>query len=205
MSICERCGKEMPANASVCPYCGTASSISRSGMGVPKEYEQPPSTYSSPAYAQGYGPQPLYSQPQPAYSQQQVYSTPPVGYPPVSVNVTIGAPVTPVMPVASSGGNTGAMVAEILLNLFLGIYGVGWLMAGETTTGVILLICSFFLYWPIMVLGAVFTLGLGLLCLGPLAIGGIILNAILLNNTIKRKTSYVLLQQVQQVQMMPPR
>ena len=68
-------------------------------------------------------------------------------------------------------------------------------MSGETTIGVILLICTFVLYWPIMLLGIIFTLGLGLFCLGPLAIGAIILNAILLNNTLKQKAAQVVMMQ----------
>ena len=208
MMICERCGKEMPDTAAVCPSCGTASSFARSGTATPTDYGQPSSAYPPSSYAQGYGQQPLYTPPQPDYAPQQnygqSYNVPPAAYPPVSVNVNIGAPIVPVTPVASPG-NSGAIIAEVLLNLFLGIYGVGWLMAGETTTGIILLVCGIFLYWPIMVLGTIFTLGIGLLCLGPLAIGAIILNAILLNNTIKRKSAYILVQQVQQVQTLPPR
>jgi hypothetical protein len=119
-------------------------------------------------------------------------------YQPISVNINMQAPMVPV----ASSSNSGATVVEVLLTIFLGIYGIGWLMAGETTTGIILLICSFLLYWPIMILGTIFTLGIGLACLVPLAIGAIILNAILLSNTIKRKTAYIL---VQPVQVYPPR
>jgi len=98
--------------------------------------------------------------------------------------------------------NSGALIAEILLSVFVGIYGVGWLMAGETTTGIILLICSFVVYWPIMILGTIFTFGIGLLCLGPLAIGAIIVNAILLNNLLNRKAAQVVMVQANP---MPPR
>lgn len=204
MIICERCGKEMPDTASICPSCGTASSFARPDTGFSNDYGQPPTSYSSPDYAPRYGPQLSYPPQQPGYTQQQGYQVPPAMYPPVSVNVTIGTPVIPVVPVVpvTSSGNSGAIVAEVLLNLFLGIYGVGWLIAGETTTGIILLICSFFLYWPIMILGTIFTVFVGLLCLIPLAIGGIIFNAILLSNTIKRKNTYILMQQVQTI---PPR
>ena len=92
-----------------------------------------------------------------------------------------------------SSKNDGALVVEIILSLF-GIFGVGWLMAKETTVGTILLICSFFIYWPILILGTIFTFGLGLLCLGPLTIGAIILNALLLNSNLNRKaTEFVVL------------
>jgi hypothetical protein len=98
--------------------------------------------------------------------------------------------------------NSGALIAEILLSLFVGTYGVGWLMAGETTTGIILLICSFVVYWPFMILGTIFTLGIGLICLGPMAIGAIIVNAILLNNLLNRKAAQMVMVQANS---MPPR
>jgi hypothetical protein len=98
--------------------------------------------------------------------------------------------------------NSGALIAEILLSLFVGTYGVGWLMAGETTTGIILLICSFVVYWPFMILGTIFTLGIGLICLGPMAIGAITVNAILLNNLLNRKAAQMVMVQANS---MPPR
>ncbi len=201
MIICERCGKEMPDTAAICPSCGTATSIARSGTGTSAEYGQPPFSYPPSGYGQGYGPQTFSSPSQPAYARQQYsqpYNVPPPMQPSISVNVNIAAPVM----APASTGNPGAIIVEVLLNVFLGIYGVGWLMAGETTTGIILLICSILLYWPIMILGAIFTVGLGLICLVPLAIAALITNPILLNNTIKRKTAYIL---VQPVQTIPPR
>jgi hypothetical protein len=197
----------MPETTVVCPSCGTVSSTSRSGVHNPTSYSQnPPSSYS-----QGYGPQhqqqQFYPPSQPEYQSQPGYASQP-GYgqpynamypqPQVAVNINMTMPTTQ----PTSAGNTGAIIVEVLLNLFLGIYGVGWLMAGETTTGIILLICSILLYWPILILGTIFTLGIGLICIGPLAIGAVILNVIHLNNTIKRKTAYVL---VQPVQTFPPR
>ena len=90
---------------------------------------------------------------------------------------------------ASTKNNT-LLTIEVMLSLF-GIYGIGWLMAGETTIGVILLICSFVIYWPLLILIAVFTLGLGLACDFPLGIAAIIINAILLNNTLNRKAAQI--------------
>jgi hypothetical protein len=113
---------------------------------------------------------------------------------PVNVFVSNAPPAT--------NKNSGALVAEILLSLFVGIYGVGWLMAGETTTGIILLICSFFVYWPFMILGTIFTLGIGLICLVPMAIGAIIVNAVLLNNLLNRKAAQMVMVQANS---MPPR
>lgn len=102
----------------------------------------------------------------------------------------------PRMGATFSNKNDGALVAEIILSLF-GLFGIGWLMAGETTVGVILLICSVIIYWPIMILGTIFTFGIGLLCLGPIAIAAIIVNIILLNNVLNRKAAKFV--------VMPPR
>jgi hypothetical protein len=199
MITCERCGKEMPDNAAICPSCGTASSLSQPG--APTDYGyNPPSSPSSYTSGYGYGQQQMYAPPQPGYSPQppgynpqptygQPYNTLPPVYSAVSVNVNTSS--------TTSSTNTAALIVEILLNLFTGIYGVGWLMAGETTLGVVLLICSIVLYWPIMVVGTIFTIGLGLFCLIPLSIGAIILNAIMLNNAIKRKNTVVMVQSVQ--------
>ncbi len=199
MILCERCGKEMPDNAAICPACGTASSISRPGMSTPTDYGYNPPSSPPPNYTAeyGYGQQQMYMPPQAGYSPQPTYgqpsyNTPPAMYSSVSVNVNASSSTT--------STNSAALIVEILLNIFTGIYGVGWLMAGETTTGIILLICSLVLYWPVLVVGTIFTLGLGLFCLIPLTIGAIILNAILLNNTIKRKNTYV---QVQSIQNFP--
>ena len=116
-------------------------------------------------------------------------------YQPGAINVTIVNP--------PADKKDGALIAEILLSLF-GIFGVGWLIGGETTIGIILLVCSFFIYWPIMILGTLFTFGLGLICLGPLAIGSIILNALLLNNRLKRKAAQYVTVQAQHMPMPPP-
>ncbi len=191
MMTCERCGKEIPDNIAICPNCGTVTSAA---SGKPKPTTQfgpypgghvdvPPKAEYGQGYAphQGYPPPPLqeYRPQQQAYGYGQPYNAPPM-YQPAIVNVNIINPPPT---------NNTPVIVEVLLSLFLGIYGVGWLMAGETTVGVILLICSILLYWPILIIGIIFTFGLGLFCLGPLAIGAIILNAVLLNNKLKQKAA----------------
>jgi hypothetical protein len=116
-------------------------------------------------------------------------------YPPGAINVTIVN--------SPPDKKDGALVAEIILSLF-GVFGVGWLIGGETAIGIVLLVCSFVLYWPVMILGTLFTFGLGLICLGPLAIGSIILNALLLNNRLNRKATQYVMVQSQQMPMPPP-
>src|SRR5262249_32599608 len=45
--------------------------------------------------------------------------------------------------------HTAAVVMEVLLSIF-GVFGVGWCMAGKWGRGITLLICSFVIYWPII-------------------------------------------------------
>src|SRR5437764_9566160 len=140
--ICERCGKELADSAVICPSCGT---VTRSGgTSVPPRpggYTQyPGSEYSDPhdqpmpTYEQGYAPRqnftapppPNYRPPQPNFGYQQAYNPPPM-YSPGPINVTVVNNYT-----EPDQKNSGALLTEIILSLF-GIYGVGWLIAGETT------------------------------------------------------------------------
>jgi len=205
----------MADNAVICPVCGTlraqAPQPRAEGYATQQEANPPYEYYqqNNPrGYQEGYAPplpqpnqQSYHGYPPPPQQPNYGYAPPYTGYAVPNINVTVinNAPT-------SSGSNDGALVAEILLSL-LGIFGVGWLIAGETTTGVILLVCSIFLYWPIMFFGTLVTGGAGLLCLGPLMIAAIITNALLLNNAIKRKgTPFVFVQQppMQMPQQMPP-
>jgi len=86
--------------------------------------------------------------------------------------------------------NNSALIAEIIFSL-IGLFGIGWIIAGETVIGVILLLCSIFIYWPIMILGTIFTFGYGLICLGPISIAGIIINTLALNAVLNRKASSI--------------
>lgn len=206
---CEGCGKEISANAAICPSCGTVVQPPTSyGRYSSREYDDP---QPAPTYEQGYTP-PLNSEPfgaaafppppkqEPGYGPAYYAST---AYQPQPgpINVTVVNTFT----TSSSNTNKGALLAEIFLSLF-GIYGVGWLIAGETTVGVILLICSFALIWPLAIMIAIFTLGFGIIfCNLPLAIGGIVLNAILLNNALNRKAKLASYTTVQSQQQMPPR
>src|SRR6266487_1825766 len=205
--ICERCGKEISANTAICPSCGTVV--------------QPPTTYGQysskeygddqpiPTYDHGISPQVDFEAPHSA-----IYSSPPkqdfgygpsynarTAYQPGTINVTVVNNFN----TSSSKNNSGALLAEIFLSLF-GVYGVGWIIAGETTIGVVLLVCSFVLIWPLAIMIAIFTLGFGIFfCDLPLAVGFIVLNAVLLNNALHRKARLASYSTVQTQQEMPPR
>ncbi len=203
--ICERCGKDISETAAICPSCGTLTSGARP-IGQPPTQHGPYSTgtYDKPesTYAQGYAPRQDYAPPpqsnyapppQSNYQYGQSYAPP--RFQPGGINVSVYNNYTPPQK------NNGALIAEIILSLF-GIYGVGWLIAGETTIGVLLLIGSLVLYLPIAILGIVFTLGLGIVCVGPVSIALIIINALLLNNALNRKAAQQIT--IIQAQQMPP-
>ncbi len=144
MTICERCGKEVPDTLTFCPACGTLIPPGRSSK---QQAEQSiANAFNNTAFGSNY------------------------------------------IPVRSTKNNT-PLIVEILLNLFLSLYGVGWLLAGEIRVGVILLIGSFVVYWPALIFGILFTFGLGIFSFGALSLGLVILNAILLNNYLNRKAS----------------
>lgn len=211
--ICERCGNDMLENTTVCPVCGALTAKARAKLepatsygpyppeisGEPIDYEQ---SYEHGYAAQATPPLPTLdypfvpSRPQsPPYGQFSPHQQlPHNNYMPPSYSYTAYAQQVN-FTIVNTGKNEGALIAEILCSLF-GIFGIGWLIGGETTIGTVLLIGSFLLYWPLILGITIMTFGLGLLCLGPLAIGTIILNALLLNSKLKRKAS--------QYYMMPP-
>jgi hypothetical protein len=137
-------------------------------------------------------PTPLLSTPvTPVVPEVASYAPPPQAYmPPPSGPVPGPVPALPPAPMYRNyyGGyqqgrpehssRTAAIVVETILDLF-GIYGVGWLIAGETTTGIILLVASF-LWWSVAVLITIFTVGIGLICIVPLDLIFLLLSVILL-------------------------
>ena len=203
--FCDRCGKEIASTATYCSFCGmptehevqyTLPSTYRVQQGPPQDDLS--SFGGPPLYQAGYSavPPPLHQGGYIPFPQQ----TP--GYAPASY--TSFAPQGNIAVIQHTGSD-GPLIAEIVLSLF-GIFGIGWIIGGETTTGVILLLCSIFIYWPMMILGTLFTFGIGLICLGPLAIGAIILNAILCNQALKRRAARLIVVQSAppQMPMQPP-
>lgn len=203
MKTCERCGQLLPDQTMYCPVCGTmtstaqgsseslASSAAESGQQLFtgfEEYTPPP----PPAYERNYAAnreqatrysnsgeqawQQASSTAEQAAGQGYSHSRAQHGVP-ASIRIFNTNVATP-------------LFVEILASFFLGLYGVGWIMAGETATGIILLIASVVIYWPLIIFALVITVltfGLALFCFGPFAVGAIFLNAYLLNNTLKRK------------------
>jgi hypothetical protein len=187
--ICQRCGNDLPENSSICPRCGSAT-------GSARQSAQPPTSYGQfPRHDVG-------AHPSDQRDGPHFISSPNAGTPPPPPQQAGPLPVrgTPLYYQAQAGytpfthnpssalKRDTALVAEFILSLF-GLFGVGWLIAGSTVTGIILIICSVFIYWPLMIGGVILTRGIGLLCLGPLAIGAIILNTLLLAMVLRRKAA----------------
>ena len=105
----------------------------------------------------------------------RVVPTGPVPVPPFSSPLSF--------PPAFSQTAGSALLLEILLNC-LGVYGVGWLLSGNTMVGVLLLVGSLVL-WPLMGLLILLTLGFALLFVAPLALGLIVCNTILLSKATR--------------------
>lgn len=79
---------------------------------------------------------------------------------------------------------TLAIVLEVVCGLF-GLFGIGWLVSGNTQTGVILLVGG--LIWDaIAVTIAIFTFGIAFLCIGPINLAILITSTIILNNQLKQ-------------------
>jgi len=134
------------------------------------------------------------------------------GYGPQAMNYQAFAPQSsqfiPVVPVMVVGQThmkrENAVLLEVILSLF-GVFGIGWLAGGETTIGIILLICSFVIYMPLLFLGTILTFGVGVLCLGPLAIVAIIINGVLCSKMLKRREARLMfMQQPSMVHVPPP-
>ena len=132
--------------------------------------------------AGGYMPPPGYMPPAPILPPSPNYgnygSYPQPGPPPGMLMVPTTQP--------DQSTRTAAIIVEVILDLF-GIYGVGWLIAGETTTGILLLVGSF-IWWAVASIGVLFTAGIGLICVLPLNIVFLLLSVILLSQRTAPRT-----------------
>ena len=114
-------------------------------------------------------------------------SSPPEEPPPPQPSAGYAAPLQPVAgayvaPQARPVNTTPVIVEAILA--FFGIYGVGWLIAGETTIGIVLLIAGF--VWDAIFVVAAFTV-IGLCCVVPLQLIFVALSAFQLNNRLRMR------------------
>jgi hypothetical protein len=184
--LCERCGHEIAGNSSsvLCPICGTVIK-NRAGVQSVDSYvlssqndagEQSISVSASLPTSQ------TALQPSMQSNGCKVEYADWTHFASDAINAHVMADFTSAYP------DGKALVVEFILSL-LGIFGIGWLLVGKTRIGFLLLACSILIYWPMMILGTLFTLGFGLMCLGPLAVSCVICNALLLNVCLKRKVA----------------
>ena len=182
--ICERCGHEITGNTSsvLCPICGTVvkkparAQLSGSYVQSSQNYPSGQAVFSPGGSPTSQTASQSYTQSSNNGSEYTVRS--------FRVTDTINAPT--MAGFASTSSYDKALMVEFILSL-LGIFGIGWLLAGETIVGFLLLAASILVYWPMMILGTLVTLGFGLMCLGPLAVTCVICNTLLLNICLKRK------------------
>ncbi|WP_069801503.1 hypothetical protein [Thermogemmatispora onikobensis] len=181
MSRCEHCGYDSPHHVAICPVCGSVTTASgdytpAGDSGVLGGTGEPFSYYNASSWSSSNPGSYTDPWPQQASSSYNVYSQP------QQINVTIMQPQKEVAP----------LIVELLLSLLLNIYGVGWLMVGETLPGVLLLVGSIVLVWPLMVVSLIFWP----ICCGiKLAlIVGLVINSVLLNNHLDRQAARRLLQ-----------
>jgi hypothetical protein len=188
MTTCERCGNDVPDNLAICPNCGTVTLQATDNISPATSYGSNPDNYYSqpPIDAENIEQDYVnphsqdYNIPQQNYNYGQSYNAPPI-YQQTHFSFTV-----------FNLSNNTPLIVELLLSIFLGIFGIGWLMAGEVAIGIILLVCSLFIYVPLLIISifiAFFTFGFSLFCTGPMVIGAIVLNAILLNTKLKRKAA----------------
>ena len=88
-----------------------------------------------------------------------------------------------------------ALLVEVVLSLFIGIFGVGWLLVGNKRTGTFLLVTSLIFYAPLLFVSyalAYSSYGLSILCTGPFITGAIALNAFILHKTMQYKARQLL-------------
>ena len=203
MTVCERCGKEIPEQRTICPSCGT--SLEETQVGREAVSDHPPEPTQEKTHAFPFDS--LYEEyiPQLAPIYERNYAAHPINpHGTSSAETPSGEQEKPAsaMPAVSSYSpatlterffnvdtNT-PLVVEVLLSLFMGIFGVGWLLIGKKRTGTLLLTGSLICYLPLLIISyalAYFSYGLSILCTGPFVIGVVLLNAFMLHKAIKRK------------------
>jgi hypothetical protein len=130
----------------------------------PAEQMAPPASEAPPAYTPPPPPPVTYAPPMaPPAPQFQGY-----------------APVAPMM--APRREKTVPILLEVIPGLF-GLFGIGWLVSGYTSTGLLLLIGGL-VFDVVMGIITVFTLGIGFLCWGPLIVVIMIVSAVMLNRRL---------------------
>jgi zinc-ribbon domain len=193
MTVCTHCGKEIVEQRTSCPSCGTAlfeNQISGEAMtGSILPVQKNTKTFPFDSLYEEYIPQlaPLYERNYAARPTNPVDTSSQKASAPIP-NDSDPTPLT--LTERFFHVNTNApLIVEVLLSLFTGIFGVGWLLIGKKRAGTLLLTTSLIFYLPLLILSyalAYFSYGLSILCTGPFTIAAVLLNAFLLHKTMQR-------------------
>ena len=196
MTVCTHCGKEIVEQRTSCPSCGIAlfenqiSSEAITGSILPAQKNAKTLPFDS-LYVE-YIPQlaPLYERNYAARLTNPVDASSQKASAAIS-NDSVPTPVT--FTERFLHVNTNApLIIEVLLSLFTGIFGVGWLLIGKKRTGTFLLAISLIFYLPLLIISyglAFFSYGLSILCTGPFTIAVVLLNTFMLHKTMQRMRS----------------
>jgi hypothetical protein len=206
MTLCTQCGKEIAEERANCPSCGTSLSENHIGseampgsiLPVQKNKKTFPfdSLYEeyipqlAPIYERNYAARPT----KPVDTSSQEVSAGEQEKASTSIPNDSGMPAPARTPITFTErffrvNSNAPLIVEVLLSLFTGIFGVGWLLIGNKRTGTLLLATSLIFYLPLLILSyglAYFSYGLSLLCTGPFTIAAILLNAFMLHKTMQR-------------------
>ncbi len=207
MIVCAQCGKEFAEQRTTCPSCGASlpgaqTSPDMEAMTRPilpgeksaklfpfdtlfEEYIP----QLAPIYERNYAARPAppvetMSQKVPVATQEKAPGPTLIDNPP-----DIPAPLT-VRERFFLINTKVSLIIEIVLSLFMGIFGVGWLLIGKKRTGTILLVTSLIFYAPLLIVSyalAYSSYGLSILCTGPFITGAVALNAFILHKTMQYK------------------
>ena len=207
MIVCTRCGKEFAEQRTTCPSCGTSLEEAQSSPGTEaitlpvtpgqKSAKLFPFDYLfdeyipqlAPIYDRNYAARPAPPvdtplQKAPAPEQEKAPGATLIDNPP-----EIPAPQAfreRFFPINTKR----SLLVEVVLSLFTGIFGVGWLLIGKRRIGIFLLVTSLIFYVPLLVVSyglAYSSYGLSILCTGPFITGAVALNAFILYKTMQYK------------------
>jgi len=125
-------------------------------------------------------PKPASPPPPPMPSPAPMAVAPPPPIPAPQVIAPYPQPYAPISGYTAPKDKSMVIILELLPGL-LGFAGFGWIYAGQTTTGILILIGNMVVVWVLGVITAL-TGGLGLLCLCPVEIGIVAISAFMVND-----------------------
>jgi len=207
MIVCTHCGKAFTEQRTICPSCGASLPGAQINPAADARVHSIPPGEKG---AQLFPFDSLFEKyiPQPAPIYDRIYTARPV---PAAGTPSPKAPAATQEKVASATpldtpseipapptfrerffpiNTKRSLLVEIMLSLFLGIFGVGWLLIGNKRAGTFLLVSSLIFYAPLLIVSyalAYSSYGVSILCTGPFITGAVALNAFILHKTMQYK------------------